>query len=390
MKISIDRKVMLTLSVCLILFTVLGALMGRVVAVESPYSYLKLFNEALYLIVHNYVQPVEIDTLMDGAYRGMLEALDPGNEYLSADKYQKAALGQTGGVAEVGLSVSKRRGYVVVVSVVAKSPAAEAGIRSGDLIISIDSRSTRQMGPWEAGQLLRGKAGSKANVVVSPLEGGGRKSLPLVRKVLGMLPPSGALVGADVGVLRIPAIHEGDARRLDQAIASLRARGAQRLVLDLRGCVSDALAESIGIASLFISEGTIVTVTDRYEGDKAYRADGRRLAWDKPLVVLADEGTGRVCEALAAALRDGIGAPILGQRTWGLGTQQRLLPMQGGDGVLLAVGKLQSPSGKEWNGKGIEPDLTVEGDESDPGDPQRQKAIDYVHGLSTAPRRNAA
>lgn len=390
MKITLDRKVMMLLSAGMITFTLFGGLMGRVVAVESPYGYLKLFNEALYLIVNNYVQPVQIDTLMDGAYRGMLESLDPGNEYLTADKYGKAALGQPSGPADVGLAVSKRRGYVVVVAVISKSPAAEAGIRSGDLIISIDGRSTRQMGPWEAGQLLRGKTGGKTNLVMSPVEGGGRKTLTLVRKALGTVPPSGTLVAADVGVLRVAGMHAGDARRLDQAIASLKGRGAKRLVLDLRGCVSDALAESIGMASLFIPEGVIVTVTDRYDGDKAYRADGRRLAWDKPMVVLVDEGTGRVCEVLAAALRDGLGAPILGQKTWGLGTQQRLLPMQAGDGVLLAVGKFQSPSGKEWNGKGIEPDLAIEGDESDPDDPQRRKAIDYVHGLSSPPRRNAA
>jgi carboxyl-terminal processing protease len=389
MKVTLDRKAMITVSAGLIVFTIAGAMLGRVVAVESPYGYLKLFNETFYLVVNNYVQPVQIDTVMEGAYRGMLEAIDPTNEYLAPAEYDRAARGESAGPAEVGLSVSKRRGYVVVMAVGTRSPAAEAGFRSGDLLISIDGRSTRIMGVWEATQALRGKPGSRTTIVRSSAEGG-HKNITLTRKVLGLSPPSGSLVGADTGVVRIGAIHEGDARRVDQAISSLKARGAQRLLLDLRGCVSDSLAESIGIASLFVSEGTIVKVGDRYEGDKAYKSDGRRIAWDRPLVVMVDEGTARTCEVVAAALRDDLGTPIVGQRTWGLGSLQKLIPLRNGDGVLLAVGKLMSPAGKEWNGKGIDPDLAIEGNENDPGDPQRQKAIDYLRGVSLQGHRTAA
>src|ERR1041385_6331440 len=133
MKITMDRKLMLVLSTALVLFIVSGAMIGRVVAVEGAYSYLKLFNETLYLIVHNYVQPVQLDALMEGAYRGMLESIDPANEYLDAASYDRAYRGEGGGSAGVGLSLSKRRGYVVVVSVAGGSPAAEAGLRTGDV-----------------------------------------------------------------------------------------------------------------------------------------------------------------------------------------------------------------------------------------------------------------
>src|SRR5258706_10908524 len=121
MKITADRKLMLVLSTALVLFTVSGAMIGRVVAVEGAYSYLKLFNEALYLIVHNYVQPVQLDVLMEGAYRGMLESLDPANEYLAASSYDRASRGEGGGSAGVGLSLSKRRGDVVVGGVATRS-----------------------------------------------------------------------------------------------------------------------------------------------------------------------------------------------------------------------------------------------------------------------------
>lgn len=390
MKITLDRKVMLGISAFLIAFTLSGALMGKVVAVEGTYAYLKLFNEVLYLVLNNYVQPVQVDTLMEGAYRGMLESLDPDNEYLTAPKYEKAARGEAGGPADVGLALSKRRGYVAVVNAAPGSPAAEAGIRTGDLLITIDGRSTRLMGSWEAGLALRGRPGSKVALALNAGDGSGRKSLTLQRKVLGSGAPAGALVMPDVGVVTIYSIRDADARRLDQTIASLRSKGARRLLLDLRGCVSDSLAEAIGMASLFIKGGTIVTVADRYEGDRAFQADGRRLAWEGPLVVLVDEGTSRTCEVLAAALRDADGAPLLGQRTWGAGTERRLLPLRHGDGVFLAVGKFLSPTGKEWNGKGLQPDMPVEGERGEPSDPQRQRAVDYLRGLSASAPRKAA
>ncbi|PYS95211.1 MAG: hypothetical protein DMF50_09600 [Acidobacteria bacterium] len=390
MKITIDRKVLLGISAGLIAFTLSGALMGRVVAVEGTYGYLKLFNEVLYLVLNNYVQPVQIDTLMDGAYRGLLESLDPDNEYLPAPKYERALKGEIGGPADVGLSLSKRRGYIVVVDALAGSPAAEAGLRTGDLLITIDGRSTRLMGSWEAGQALRGRPGTRTVLTLNGADGTGRRSLTLLRRTLGPGAPAGVMAPPDVAVAKVTSLREGDARRIDQTIASLKSKGATRLLLDLRGCVSDSLAEAIGTASLFVKEGTIVTVADRYEGDRAFLADGRRVAWEGPLVVLVDEGTSRSCEILAAALRDAAGAPILGQRTWGAGTLRKLIPLRHGDGVFLATGKYLSPSGKEWNGKGLQPDLQVDGDPGDPNDPQRQKAVDYLRGLSSAAARKAA
>lgn len=390
MKITADRKVMLVLTTALVLFSVSGAMMGRVVAVEGTYSYLKLFNEALYLIVHNYVQPVQLDGLMEGAYRGMVESLDPANEYLTPVQYEKAFRGDAGGPAGPGLTLSKRRGYLVVVSVQAGSPAAEAGMQTGDVVVMIDGRSTRHMGVWEASRALRGKPSTRVTLNVSPVAAAGRKTLELARRTLAAPTPTGVFDAPDAGVVRLAALQEGDAKRLDQAIAGLKKRGAARLLLDLRGCSSESLAEGIGAASLFIDAGTIVTVNDRYDGDKAYKADGRRRAWNGPLVVLVNEGTSGACEVLAAALRDDRSAPIVGQKTWGDGAVRALLPLQQGDGVILATGRLLSPSGKEWHGQGIQPDLAIDGRLTDSDDPQLKKAIEYLRGVSRPAERKAA
>ncbi len=389
MKITIERKVLLVITAALIVFTLSGALLGRISAVEGTYGSLKVFNEALYLVINNYVEPIEIEELMEGSYRGLLEALDPGNEYLDPEHYRQAASDHPARPASIGVTLSKLRGYVVVVSVAPDSPAAAAGLKTGDLLINIDGRPTRRMGVWEATQTLRGEDNTEVRVVVNPMGGTDRKTEIFIRRILVPPSPTGTYEEPDVGIVRIHSIRKGDARRLDGEIDSLRAAGAGRLMLDLRGCESDNMAETIGMASLFVEKGTIVTVTDRHDGDKAFRADGRRIAWEGPLAILVDEGTARTCEVLAAALRDRLDVPLLGERTWGIGALHALLPLRNGDGVFLAVGRYLSPSGKDWNGSGLEPDHEIVGSEQD-DDEQRRRAIDFLRGISSSPAAEAA
>jgi carboxyl-terminal processing protease len=320
----------------------------------------------------------------------MLESLDPENEYLSPREYQRATRGETGGPAEVGVVLSKRRGYVAVLSVRNGSPAAEAGLETGDLLITIDGRSTREMGVWEATQALRGRPGSPTVVTLNALEAGSRKSVTLTRRILPAPAPVVSVEAQDVAVARVISLAEGDARRLDQGIAAAARRGASRLLIDMRGCASGTLAEAIGAASLFFKDGAVVTVNDRHEGDRAYRTDGRKIAWERPVVVLVDEATAGVCEVLVAALRDARGTPVIGQRTWGNGSLHQLIPLQQGDGVFLATARYLSPSGRDWHGQGLTPDLQADGNPSDEGDPQRQKALDYLKGIVLQADRPAA
>jgi carboxyl-terminal processing protease len=387
MTLSLDRKVLVVLSALVVVLTLAGGMAGRTSAVEGTYDYLKVFNEVLYLSVNNYVEPTQIEALMDGAYRGMLETLDPSNEYLDAREYARASRGDAGAAADVGLRVSKRHGYIVIVSSLPGSPAAAANLKTGDAILTIDGHPTRLMGVWQAEQALRGKAGTKVTLGLSPSEGGERREQALERRVVAPPAPAGRMAETGIGAVRILGLRDGDARRVDQAIATLRDQGMKRLLLDLRGCSSSSLAEAIGVASLFMKDGVVVTVADRHDGDKAYRTDGRKRSWSGPMVVLVDEGTSRSCEVVTAALRDGLGTPVVGERTWGAGTVSSLLPLPNGDGLFLATGMMQSPAGKEWNAKGLDPDLAIPSDTEEGKDTQRQKAIDYLKGVT---RRDTA
>jgi carboxyl-terminal processing protease len=390
MNLSWDRKLLVGVSGLVIALTLFGGTFSRSAANDGTIDYLKVFNEVLYLSMNNYVEAIQMDSLMEGAYRGMLETLDPNNEYLGAADYQKASKGDAGGPADVGLRISKRHGYVVVMSSVPGSPAADAGLKTSDVLLTIDGHTTRMLGAWAAERMLRGKNGSTVVLGISPSDGGDRKDVTLTRRATAAPAPSGRLAGKDVGVVRVLGLREGDARRLDQTIATLKNQGIKRLLLDLRGCSSESLPESIGTASLFVTDGVVVTIADRHDGDKSYKADGRKRAWSGPMAVLVDESTSRSCEMMAAALRDDLGAPLLGQKTWGVGTVTSLLPLPSGDGVFLATGLMQSPSGKLWNGKGLDPDFVIEGDPADSDDPQRQKAVDYLRGMAMPSSRQAA
>jgi carboxyl-terminal processing protease len=188
MNLSWDRKLLVGVSGLVIALTLFGGTFSRSAANDGTIDYLKVFNEVLYLSMNNYVEAIQMDSLMEGAYRGMLETLDPNNEYLGAADYQKASKGDAGGPADVGLRISKRHGYVVVMSSVPGSPAADAGLKTSDVLLTIDGHTTRMLGAWAAERMLRGKNGSTVVLGISPSDGGDRKDVTLTRRATAAWP----------------------------------------------------------------------------------------------------------------------------------------------------------------------------------------------------------
>jgi carboxyl-terminal processing protease len=238
MRVDQGRKVLLAVSGILILFVLLGGVLGRSLAVEGTYPFLKLFNEVLYLVRNNYVDPVKDDTLMEGAYRGMLESLDPMSEYLTPDEVRRASRDERNGPADVGLMLSKRRGYAVIIVAAEGSQAAKSSLETGDLILTIDGKSTFKMGAWEATQALQGKVGSTVRLSVLRENGSKSEEVTLTRAIPVRAAPLTSLPEPGVGLLRLSSFQAGDAERVRKALASLHSRGAGRLILDLRSCAS--------------------------------------------------------------------------------------------------------------------------------------------------------
>jgi len=381
MKVDPGRKVMVAVSGFLVAFTLLGGVLGHSLAVEGTYSYLKLFNEVLFLIRNNYVEPVKEETLMEGAYRGMLEDLDPQSEYLTAPEFRRASRGERNGPADVGLVLSKRRGYAVVVSALEGSPAARAGLLTGDQILTIDQRSTRSMGAWEASQALQGRAGTEVRLAVIRSDDSQKNELRLLRKLPLRTPVAQNLLEPGVGLLRLGGLQTGDAERVRKSLQTLRSQGAIRLLLDLRSNGGSNLEEAVKMAGLFTGEGKVVTVSNRVTGIRELQAPAGGPAWAGAVVVLVNGGTANAAEVLAAAIRDRAGASLVGEKTWGIGAVQEVIALPAGDGIRISVGKYLSPNGTEWNGAGLKPDVEEIASRPSTGpDLQVQKGLEVLKG----------
>lgn len=378
---------MIVVSGLLVAFVLLGGVLGRTLAVEGTYSYLKLFNEVLYLIRNNYVEPIREQTLMEGAYRGMLESLDPQGEYLDATLFEEALEGKRRGPADLGLVLSKRRGYAVIVSALQGSPGERADLRTGDQVLTIDGRSTREVGVWKATRALQGEEGSKVRLSVMRTNGSRREEVELTRELPQSSPLTYRLLEPEVALLRLGNLQKGDSERLREALAQAKMEGAGRLILDLRGNAGSLLQEAVRVASLFTGEGTVVTLADRHDGDSELRAPPGEPIWNGPLVLLVDSGTANGAEVLAAAIRDRTDGLLVGERTWGVGSIQKLIPLPAGDGIRISVGKFVSPNGEEWHGVGLSPDVEqaalpeapADGEE----DPQIRKALEVLKSGDT-------
>jgi len=379
MQVDRGRKLMLTVSGCVVTFVLLGGVLGRSLALEGTYTFLKLFNEVLYLVRNNYVEPVKEGPLMEGAYRGMLENLDPMSEYLGVEEFRRASRDERSGPADVGATLSKRHMYAVIVTVTEGSPAQKAGLGTGDMILTIDHESTMRMGVWQASQALQGKAGSTVRLDVIKSTDGRSLQIEMIRRPPLRAPLRAAILEPGVGLLRVGGLESGEGERIRKALDSLRVQGAHRLLLDLRSNAGPSLDEAVKTASLFMGEGKVVTIADRKAGSSDLRAGPSGPLWKGPVVVLVGQGTAGPAEVLAAALRDRGGAILVGEKTWGLGSIQKVIPLPAGDGIRISVGKYLSPGGKEWNGTGLSPDVEqAAGSGEAAQDPQIQKGLEVL------------
>ncbi|MCI0658742.1 MAG: S41 family peptidase, partial [Acidobacteria bacterium] len=259
------------------------------------------------------------------------------------------------------------------------SPAQNAKLGTGDVILVIDNKSTLRLGSWEAAQLLQGKPGSEVTLSVIRTTEPRSEEVKLLRKLPAKTQMTARLAEPGTGLVQLGAIQQGDAEKLRKALVSLKAQGADRLVLDLRSNAGPSVEESVKIAALLGSEGTVAKVAERKAGTRELKAPSVQSAWDGPMVVLVDAGTAGAAEVLAAGLRDRRGASLVGEKTWGLGTLQKVIFLPAGDGVRISVGKYLSPDGKEWNGTGLSPDVVQErGEGTGSEDLQLKKGLEVV------------
>jgi carboxyl-terminal processing protease len=365
------KFILILISASLTLYTVVGGWISTRAQqpANDPNAQLRIFESVLQHIQSDYVDEPNMDKVRAGALRGLAYGLDPYSTYLTPDQvrdYNQGAAkdNQTG----IGAELSQVASYLYVIAPMKGSPADLAGIRSGDIIEYIDGKATRDISLYDAKQLLNGAAGSEVKLRV--LRANSSPLTVSVKRGNSKAPSSEARMDAGrVGVLRINSFGDGEANDARTRLQDLMKQGAQKIIIDLRDTAGGSLAEAVAVANLFIKDGVIAQTVGR-EGKaiKTFSADPKAMVFSGPVVVLIDPGTAGAAEVVASAIGERNRGQVVGERSFGAGTEQQLFTLRGGDGLLLTTVKWATSSGKTFLGEdrahsGVTPSVEVKGQE---------------------------
>ncbi len=378
------KLIVLTLSFLIASFVVLGGLGVKAKSNDDgSYRQLGVYSEVLSRIRTEYVEEPNIPAVTNGALHGLLESLDANSSYLDPAEY-KDYKQRKEGKAGIGAAVSKRYGYAAVISVIPGGPADKADIASGDIIEAIEGKSTREMSLAEIDGRLSGPPGSVVNVsVVRP-----RRVQPLkaaVTRAMVSDPPVGDKMMEDgIGYIKVDDFPKGRSQEIANKLKALQKEGAKKIILDLRNSGSGEEDEGVATANLFLNHGTITYLQGQKYPKQTFNADPQKaIVTSLPLVVLVDRGTAGPAEIVAAAIMENARGDVVGDKTFGSGSIQKVIDMPDGSALVLSVAKYYSPSGKAIQDTAITPNILVadanddfispDEDENEPSAEQQEK-----------------
>ena len=334
-------------------------------ASTDTYRQLNLFGDVFERVKNDYVREVKDDELVESAINGMLNALDPHSSYLNAKNFSDMQVSTRGEYGGLGLEVTMEDGLVKVISPMDGTPAAKAGIKSGDLIATIDGTAIQGLTLSEAVDKMRGPVNSTLKITI--LRKGEKKPIDVtLTRAIIHVESVRFRVENDVAYVRITTFNEQTEDGLEKAVDQTKAKIGSKLkgiVLDLRNNPGGLLDQAISVSDAFLDQGEIVSTRGRRAGDtQRYNARSGQLMAGVPVVVLINEGSASASEIVAGALQDHNRARLIGTRSFGKGSVQTVIPLSGGvDGALrLTTAKYYTPSGRSIQATGIDPDILVE------------------------------
>ena len=329
-----------------------------------PLDELRTFTEVFARIKNDYVEPTEDGTLLENAIRGMLSGLDPHSSYLVPDDYRELQAGTSGEFGGLGIEVGMEDGFVKIIAPIDDTPAQRAGVEAGDLIIRLDDMPVKGMSLTDAVKVMRGKPGTDI-VLTIVREGVDRPvEITITRDVIRVTSVRSRPLEPGYGYVRISQFQVRTGENVREAIDKLRADaggGLKGLVLDLRNNPGGVLSAAVAVSDAFLDEGTIVYTEGRMEDAKlTFSAKGSDVLEGTPLVVLVNAGSASASEIVAGALQDHRRAVIMGEKTFGKGSVQTVLPMDNGSALKLTTALYYTPSGTSIQARGIVPDITLD------------------------------
>src|SRR5271154_6069511 len=377
-------------SVVVMCYAGIGHVMGRTPD-DRAYKSLTVYGEVLQKIQQDYVDEPNMRLVTAGALHGLLESLDAESSYLTPpeyDEYKKKL--QNPGTGETGLTISKRFGYVIVISVLPDSPGTKAAIRSGDIFESIAGFTTRDMSIGQALNLLTGQPGTGVKVGVIRRGKAEPEEVDLVREKLAPAKIITQKADPDILVLRLPSLDPGRADEIRARLLDAEKQGVHKVILDLRECGRGPVSEAISTARLFVPAGTITTLRGQTVSTQVFPADPKQVVWRNPVSVLIDATTSGAAEILASAIVANHRGDVVGERTFGLASEQKLITLDDGAALFLTVANYYNPGGKSILEEGVVPSETVHAvaqDDADTGDDEAAAATpDADKERSLAPR----
>jgi carboxyl-terminal processing protease len=362
------RLGILAASIAIFCYAGIGHVLGRTPD-DKAYKSLTVYGEVLQKIQSDYVDEPNMHLVTAGSLHGLLESLDPESSYLTPREYAeyKQKL-QSAGTGETGLNLSKRFGYVIVISVLPESPAEKAGIHSGDIFESIAGFTTRDMSIGQALNLLNGPAGSGVKVGVIRRGKAQPEEVDVVRQKLA---PSKVVVqktDPDILTLRLPSLDAGRADEIRARLADADKQGIHKLILDLRECGRGPVSEAISVARFLIPSGTIATLRGQTVSPQIFSADASKVVWRNPVAVLIDGTTSGAAEVLASAIVSGRRGDVIGERTFGLASEQKLITLDDGSALFLTVANYYNAGSKPILEDGVTPSEAVRAAAEDDSD----------------------
>jgi len=357
---------------------------GSYAQAYSVYNKLETFTEVLSLIENYYVEEKTSDDLIVGAIKGMIRTLDPHSSYMDIETFQSRREDTQGKFGGLGIEITLLDSYVTIVAPIEDTPAERLGLVSGDQIMKIDGKSTKDMDLYAAVKLMRGHVGTKVTLTIFRESTKKTFDVTIVRALIKVTSVKSGMIDNDIGYIRITSFSQDTARDVKKALDGMTKKHFRRLVLDLRNNPGGLLKQAVDVSDLFIGGNqTIVSTRGRsVDQNTKFRSHNWGGYYNFPIVVLINAGSASASEIVSGALQDLKRAVIVGERSFGKGSVQTIKQLSDGSGLTLTTAHYFTPSGKLIHGIGIEPDVPVKliiktenGDKIELPEPIREKQL---------------
>ncbi|MHB8110325.1 MAG: S41 family peptidase [Syntrophorhabdaceae bacterium] len=337
---------------------------------KEIYEYLRTFSDVIDLVKRSYVEEVKDKDIVYAAIKGILESLDPHSSFLPPDMYKEMQTDTKGEFGGIGIEITLKDGFPTVITPIEDTPAFKAGMKSGDHIVKIDGKPTKNMGLVDVVKLIRGPKGKAVTLSVAREGTQGIKEYTVVRDTIQVKSIKYRMLSDEYGYIRLAQFQEKTSKDLDNALKELqksnKGKPLKGLVLDLRNDPGGLLEQAVEVTDKFIDEGLIVSIEGRggkkapEENKMKFMAQKKGTKYLGPLVIIVNEGSASASEIVAGALQDYKRAIIVGTKSFGKGSVQTIFPLSDGSAVRLTTAKYYTPKGRSIQSEGIVPDITVE------------------------------